>query len=146
MSRLSAAGFKPQGDGTYVWSKGPVALHLVPGLPLRRAAALEVGVRTLKETTSAFLDLTTPEMVHLAVETLRGPEASLAFEYVAQGSAAKPTALRDALIHWAETANWPTIGEKSKPVQLEGFEGWLVMGFRSFKPTTQIEFGIGRPL
>lgn len=146
MSRLRAAGFKSLPDGTYEWSKGAAALHLVPGLPLRRPACLEVQVGTRKETSAAHLDLTTPEMVRLAVETLRGPEASLAFEYVVQGSVAKPAALREAMIHWAETAPWPTIGEQSKPEALAGFEGWLVVGSRTYKPRTGLTFGIARPV
>jgi hypothetical protein len=144
--RMRAAGFKSLPDGTYVWSKGAAAVHLVPGLPLRRPACLEVQVGTQKEGTAAHLDLTTPEMVRLAVETLRGPEASLAFEYVVQGSAVKPSALREAMIRWAETAPWPTIGEHSKPEALAGFEGWLVVGARTYKPGTRLTFGIARPV
>lgn len=145
-SQLRAAGFKPRPDGTYTWSGEAAALHLVPGIPLRRSASLEVQVGTPKETSATHLDLTTPEMVRLAVETIRGPEASLAFQYLVLGSKAKPSALREALIHWAETAPWPTIGEHSPPEALAGFEGWLVAGVRTYKPATHLGFWIARPM
>ena len=146
LTRLKAAGFKTTPDQTYVWTNAPVMLHLVPGLPLRRPACLEVQVGTRRESTSESLNLNTPEMVKLAVETLRGPEAALAFEYVVQGSPAKPLALRDAMIRWAEAANWLAIDENSKPVALDSFQGWLILGLRRFKPHTTLVVSVARPL
>jgi hypothetical protein len=145
-SRFSAAGFLGKPDGSYVWDRAPANLLLIPGLPGRRPASFAVTVGSQKASSREHLDLTTPEMIKLAIGTLRGPQASLAFEYVTQGAEVKPTALREAMSHWAETATWSSIGEESRPEALKPVKGWFIVGARTYTSGTYVTVGVLHPL
>jgi hypothetical protein len=144
-ARLGSAGYKMRPDMSYECDKPPVTFLLIPGIPGRRAASFEVRVGTRRKSSREHLELTTPEMVRLAVASLTRSEASLGLEYVVQASSASPAALRDAMIRWAEAAPWSEIGEKWKTEPLKGFEGWFVTGGRTFMTGTYVAFGVAHP-
>ena len=140
--RLRDAGFAEKADGSFVWDRDPLNLLLVPGSS--RAAPTQFAVTVGKQASSSReqLDQGTPELVRLAIEALRGPRASVAFEYLGQLGSVEHAALRDATIRWAETASWSSISAEPRPQPLKGFDGWYILGARTFQGGTYVMIGV----